>query len=133
MIKDVKTGQGVRADKLITEWAENKLTKDKAKLKGDEETELKKLLAYVESMSKEEIDVVIKKHKIKNPETGNEFGPAEPFNLMFKTDIGPSGNLVGYLRPETAQGMFLNFHRLLEYNGGRMPFAAAQIGLGFRN
>ena len=52
---------------------------------------------------------------------------------MFKTEIGPSGNLTGYLRPETAQGMFLNFQRLLDYNGGRMPFAAAQIGLGFRN
>ena len=52
---------------------------------------------------------------------------------MFKTDIGPSGNMTGFLRPETAQGMFLNFQRLLDYNGGRMPFAAAQIGLGFRN
>ncbi|OXB71862.1 UNVERIFIED_CONTAM: hypothetical protein H355_014203 [Colinus virginianus] len=39
----------------------------------------------------------------------------------------------GYLRPETAQGIFVNFRRLLEFNGGRMPFAAAQLGLGFRN
>lgn len=52
---------------------------------------------------------------------------------MFKTEIGPSSNLVGYLRPETAQGMFVNFNKLLDYNGGRLPFAAAQIGLGFRN
>lgn len=52
---------------------------------------------------------------------------------MFKTEIGPSTNLTGYLRPETAQGMFVNFAKLLEYNGGRIPFAAAQIGLGFRN
>jgi len=52
---------------------------------------------------------------------------------MFKTEIGPSTNLVGYLRPETAQGMFVNFHKLVEFNGGRLPFAAAQIGLGFRN
>ncbi len=41
--------------------------------------------------------------------------------------------MVGYLRPETAQGMFVNFAKLLEFNGGRLPFAAAQIGLGFRN
>lgn len=52
---------------------------------------------------------------------------------MFKTSIGPSGKEVAYLRPETAQGMFLNFNKLLEYNGGRIPFAAAQVGLGFRN
>ncbi|CDI82926.1 glycyl-tRNA synthetase, putative [Eimeria acervulina] len=39
----------------------------------------------------------------------------------------------GYLRPETAQGIFVNFRRFYDYNGGRMPFAVAQIGLGFRN
>ena len=47
--------------------------------------------------------------------------------------IGPTGQLVGYLRPETAQGLFVNFRRLLDFNQGKMPFAAAQIGLGFRN
>jgi glycyl-tRNA synthetase len=76
---------------------------------------------------------LIKQYKIKSLETGNELTEPEPFNLMFKTEIGPSSNLVGYLRPETAQGMFVNFSKLLEYNGGRLPFAAAQIGLGFRN
>lgn len=64
---------------------------------------------------------------------GNGFSEPEPFNLMFKTDIGPSGGSSGYLRPETAQGMFVNFNRLQYFNGGKMPFAAAQIGLGFRN
>ncbi len=39
----------------------------------------------------------------------------------------------GFLRPETAQGIFVNFKRLLAYNGSRLPFAAAQIGLAFRN
>lgn len=38
-----------------------------------------------------------------------------------------------YLRPETAQGIFLNFKRLLEFNQGKLPFAAAQIGNSFRN
>jgi glycyl-tRNA synthetase len=52
---------------------------------------------------------------------------------MFQTSIGPNGDLVGFLRPETAQGIFVDFDKLLEYNGGRMPFAGAQIGLGFRN
>lgn len=52
---------------------------------------------------------------------------------MFETQIGPTGTQKGYLRPETAQGIFINFRRLLEFNNGRMPFAAAQIGLGYRN
>ena len=52
---------------------------------------------------------------------------------MFGSEIGPTGQLKGYLRPETAQGIFLNFRRLIEFNNGRMPFAGAQIGLGFRN
>lgn len=47
MVRDVKTGQGLRADKLICEWAENKLAKDKAKLKEEEVEEYKKLLVYV--------------------------------------------------------------------------------------
>jgi glycyl-tRNA synthetase len=84
-------------------------------------------------MNAEMLNATIKKLKIKAPDTGNDLTDAHPFNLMFETQIGPSGNLTGYLRPETAQGIFINFKRLLDYNNGRMPFAAAQIGLGFRN
>ena len=69
----------------------------------------------------------------KSPTTQNNLTRPFPFNLMFKTNIGPEGTAVGYLRPETAQGLFVNFRRLLDYNQQRMPFAAAQIGLGFRN
>ena len=60
-------------------------------------------------------------------------GPAEAFNLMFASEIGPTGYVQGYLRPETAQGIFLNFKRLIEFNNGRMPCAGAQLGIGFRN
>ena len=56
-----------------------------------------------------------------------------PFNLMFRTSIGPRGDIVGFLRPETAQGIFVSFRDLLYYNGGKLPFAAAQIGQSFRN
>ena len=55
------------------------------------------------------------------------------FNLMFRTSIGPRGDVVGFLRPETAQGIFVSFRDLLYYNGGKLPFAAAQIGQSFRN
>lgn len=63
--------------------------------------------------------------KIRSPDTGNELSEPVPFNLMFKTQIGPASNSVGYLRPETAQGIFVNFKKLLTFNNGRMPFACA--------
>ena len=130
MVKDVKTGTPRRADKLIIEWISKVMPKKK---KPEEKAELQKLEIDVETYSKEQIDECIKKFGIKDPETGNDLGPAEPFNLMFGTMIGPTGQMKGYLRPETAQGIFINFRRLLEYNNGKMPFASAQIGLGFRN
>lgn len=46
-----------------------------------------------------------------------------------QTKIGPEGTSIGYLRPETAQGLFVNFKRLLNFNGKQMPFAAAQVCL----
>ena len=51
---------------------------------------------------------------------------------MFPTQIGPSGTVKGFLRPETAQGIFVNFRDLLYYNGVSFA-AAAQIGQSFRN
>ena len=65
--------------------------------------------------------------KVKSPDTGNELSKPIPFNLMFQTQIGPSGENVarGYLRPETAQGIFVNFKKLLDYNNKQMPFACA--------
>jgi glycyl-tRNA synthetase len=131
LVKDKKTGQGFRADKLLAEWLEGKL--EKGKLKEEQATEFKKILINVDNYKQEEMTELFSRLQIKSPDTGNELSPPEPFNLMFKTEIGPSTNLVGYLRPETAQGMFVNFNKLLEFNGGRLPFAAAQIGLGFRN
>jgi glycyl-tRNA synthetase len=53
---------------------------------------------------------------VRSPD-GNKLSKAYPFNLMFGTQIGPSGKLLGYLRPETAQGLFVNFKRLYNYNG----------------
>lgn len=53
-----------------------------------------------------------------------------PLNLP---DFSSPPSPFSYLRPETAQGIFLNFKRLLEFNQGKLPFAAAQIGNSFRN
>jgi glycyl-tRNA synthetase len=55
------------------------------------------------------------------------------FNLMFRTSIGPGSQRTGYLRPETAQGMFVDFARLLRFYRDKLPFGAVQIGKSYRN
>ena len=58
-----------------------------------------------------------------------------PFNLMFKTAVGPveDGSHYAYLRPETAQAIFTNFKHVLDSTSRRLPFGVAQIGKAFRN
>lgn len=65
----------------------------------------------------------------------NEFTPPRQFNLMFKTFLGPAqdDSSVVYLRPETAQGMFVNFKNILDAMSPKIPFGLAQIGKAFRN
>ncbi len=75
------------------------------------------------------------KDKNKCPECGGELTEGRPFNLMFQTHQGPvedAGNLI-YLRPETAQGMFVNFLNILDTKHPKLPFGMAQIGKAFRN
>ncbi|MDD2680399.1 MAG: glycine--tRNA ligase [Candidatus Omnitrophica bacterium] len=75
------------------------------------------------------------KDKNKCPECGGTLTEARPFNLMFKTYQGPveeSGNEI-YMRPETAQGMFVNFLNILDSRHPKLPFGLAQIGKAFRN
>lgn len=71
------------------------------------------------------------------PQCGNigTFTPARQFNLMFKTFIGPleDTNAVVYLRPETAQGIFVNFLNVQSSSRQKVPFGIAQIGKAFRN
>ncbi len=74
--------------------------------------------------------------KDKCPECGgNDFTQARAFNLMFKTTIGPveDSRSTVYLRPETAQGMFVNFLNILDSRHPKLPFGLAQIGKAFRN
>ena len=78
----------------------------------------------------------------KCPECGGELEPSGEFNLMFQTRIGVSKSerdeqalkkSEGYLRPETAQGIFINFQRLLKFNRDKLPFGIMQIGKAYRN
>jgi glycyl-tRNA synthetase len=71
----------------------------------------------------------------KCPACGGELTEARQFNLMFKTFVGPVEGTahVAYLRPETAQGIFVNFRNVLETSRLKLPFGIAQIGKSFRN
>ena len=71
----------------------------------------------------------------KCPDCGGELTEARNFNLMFKTFIGPVEDdaSVAFLRPETAQGIFVNFENVLNSARKRLPFGIAQIGKAFRN
>ena len=82
MVKDMKTGTPRRADKLIQEFIGKKLAKTK---KEDEREQLLTLEQDVENYSAEQIDEVIQRMNIKDPDTGNALSPAVPFNLMFDT------------------------------------------------
>jgi glycyl-tRNA synthetase len=67
------------------------------------------LLARVGELTAKGLGDALTEYGVKAPETGNAISAPFPFNLMFKTSIGPKGDNVGYLRPETAQGIFVNF------------------------
>ena len=108
-----------RADKLIEDYAfQNKVDVNPAGMTDDE------MAAY------------IKEHHIVCPDCGSgDFTPIRKFNLMFKTFIGvteDSTNTV-YLRPETAQGIFVNFKNVQRSSRKKVPFGIGQIGKSFRN
>ncbi|MER3443512.1 MAG: glycine--tRNA ligase [Meiothermus sp.] len=79
----------------------------------------------------------MKAAKVIDPADGapGDWTPPRPFNMMFKTTIGPVADedSYGYLRPETAQGIFVNFKNVLDSTARRLPFGVAQIGKAFRN
>ncbi|XP_077346802.1 glycine--tRNA ligase isoform X2 [Lithobates pipiens] len=131
MVKDVKNGECFRADHLLKAHLQ-KLMSDK-KCTAEKKAEMESVLTQMDNYGQQELADLFVKYNVKSPITLNDLTPPVSFNLMFQTSIGPGGNMTGYLRPETAQGIFLNFKRLLEFNQGKLPFAAAQIGNSFRN
>jgi glycyl-tRNA synthetase len=69
------------------------------------------------------------------PQCGGELSEPRQFNLMFETYVGPlqDESHKAYLRPETAQGIFINFKNVLQFSRKKPPFGIAQIGKSFRN
>jgi len=120
-----------RADKLLEEVMDQRMAeKETTEEMKKEYTTVKN---QADAYSKDELHAVFQKYNIVSPETKNPLTEPVAFNLMFPTPIGPAGNLQGYLRPETAQGIFLNYKFCLEQNAGQVPFGVAQVGKAFRN
>lgn len=111
LVIDMKTNIRYRADHLLKEKGVNP-----------------------EGMTFTEMTEVIKKEGIKSPD-GNELSDVREFNMMFKTQIGATENedATTFLRPETAQGMFVNFKNIIDTLYPDIPFGLAQIGKAFRN
>ncbi len=111
LIEDTKTKRRFRADHLLEEAGVDP--------KG---------------MTVAEMDAAIKEKGIKSPD-GNALGTVRQFNMMFKTQIGASDDesSISYLRPETAQGIFVNFKNIIDTFHPKLPFGIAQIGKAFRN
>ena len=151
MVKDLGTGDIFRADHLIKQVLTQRLEDDRVlrlgasaaaakrvKPKGsvlepEVREKYEKVLETLDNYIGDALGELIKTFDIRSPETNNELSKPTQFNMMFDTQIGPTGQFKGYLRPETAQGHFVNFKRLLEYNNQQMPFASASIGKSFRN
>ncbi|KAI9912469.1 hypothetical protein PsorP6_005187 [Peronosclerospora sorghi] len=100
----------LRADKLLDDHHPN-LSKEER-----EKHALRATMA--EYYSPDEMHAVFQEYGINATGTGADLSSI-PFYLMFKCFIGPEGGMLGYLRPKTAQSIFLNFRRLLEYNAGK--------------
>lgn len=131
MVKDLKFGECFRLDHLIKNNLE-KLCSEKTTT-SELKAECEDIIIKLDGNTKDEMGAILRRFNMKSPSTNNDLSDPIEFNLMFGTQIGPTGLIKGFLRPETAQGIFVNFKRLLEFNQGKLPFAAAQIGNSFRN
>ncbi len=108
-----------RADKILEEYYEKR-----GDMNGGRE---------VEGLDLKELESRILSLKIRCGYCGGEFARVEDFNMMFKTQIGSLGGELGYLRPETAQGIFVDFRNLRNVYGLKLPVAIGQVGKVFRN
>lgn len=91
------------------------------------------LKIFVEGKKAEELTKIIRENNLKCPECDGELEDVKVFNLMFKTNVGPLEGTTAYLRPETAQGIFVNFKNVLNSMRAKLPFGIAQVNKSFRN
>lgn len=130
LVKDLTTELCYRADHLLEDTLDKKIAS--GDLSNDQIKDAQNDRIQADAFNQSELTTCLNKWNVLSP-ANNKLSEPYEFNLMFGTQIGPTKNTQGYLRPETAQGIFVNFKRLLEYNGNKIPFACAQIGHAFRN
>ncbi len=87
----------------------------------------------VEGFEDKRLTELLDENSIACPKCGSPLEHVWSYNLMFKTLIGAKGKKTGYMRPETAQGIFIPFKRLLRFYRGKLPFGVVQIGKAYRN
>ena len=92
-------------------------------------------VADAEALPIPEVETLFSEYDVTCPDCATALTdqPIEDFNLMFETNIGPGSSSPGYLRPETAQGIFVEFPQWAEYARNQLPFGVAQIGTAYRN
>lgn len=108
----------------------------KARHRADELIKSEYPDADVDGMTFEQMDAFIKEHAMTCPVCGkSDFTPIRKFNMMFKTHIGVTDDAssVVYLRPETAQGVFVNFKNVQRATRKKLPFGICNTGKSFRN
>jgi len=108
----------------------------KERVRGDKMIEQKLGVEAAVGKTLKEISDIIHREKIPCPKCGKcDFTEARSFNLMFRTHQGvvEESSALVYLRPETAQGIFVNFKNVLATTRKKVPFGIAQIGKAFRN
>src|SRR5438445_9906516 len=86
-----------------------------------------------EGLTTKEVDARIEDLKIRCPNCKGVLGPSREFHMMFPLGVGPTGKDRAYLRPETAQGVFLNFKREFEALRRKLPMGLAIVGRAYRN
>jgi glycyl-tRNA synthetase len=94
---------------------------------------VKKAGIKVEGLPAEKLTLLLREHKVACPSDRGELSDVGYFNMMFKTAIGAGGDRAAYCRPETAQGIFLDFARIVKNYGGKLPIGIGQTGRSFRN
>ena len=134
MIDDKQSKRRYRADQLI----ENHVTRLRSKGKDDQADAV--YARFVEALHADEVPqalyAIIMDEEIRSPDSGAfDWTEVRQFNLMFETQLGAlaGGDNTIYLRPETAQGIFVNFHNVRETARLQVPFGIAQVGKAFRN
>jgi len=136
MIDDKQSKMRYRADMLIEDY----IRKLESKGKSDDAKRVQELLdtsGTRKSLTEDLYDIIIDE-EIHSPDSGAfDWTEVRQFNLMFKTQFGSTSkgdsNDVVYLRPETAQGIFVNFLNVQNTSRQAIPFGIAQVGKAFRN